>query len=94
MECNCKKTVRKDADKKRLNNRLSIIEGQVRGIKEMINNDRYCDDILIQMSAIKASLDSISKDILKSHITNCVVRDLKNGDTKIIDELITTIGRL
>lgn len=74
--------------------RLNRIEGQVRGIKGMIEKDTYCDDVLNQMAAAQAALNSVSKILLESHIRGCVVRKIKNGDDEVIDELIHTIGKL
>lgn len=91
-EC-CKKKERTKDEKEHLLKRLNIIEGQVRGVQKMIENDRYCNDILIQIAAINKSLKSVSNELLKSHITDCVVRDLKHDNLEIIDELIETINR-
>lgn len=74
--------------------RLSRIEGQVRGIKGMVEKDSYCDDVLNQVAAAQAALNSVAKILLESHIRGCVVRKIKNGDEEVIDELIHTIGKL
>lgn len=74
--------------------RLSRLEGQVRGVKQMIENDRKCDDILIQVSAIINSLKSLGNNILKEHIATKVADNLKNGKLEAIDEVITLFGRI
>jgi len=74
--------------------RLSRLEGQVRGIKQMIENDRSCDDILIQISAIINSLKSLGNNILKDHVATNVVEDLKNGKLETLDEMITLFNRI
>lgn len=89
-----KKTVRHDEDKKRLTTRLSKIEGQIRGIKNMVDSDAYCTDILTQVSAVRSALESLSMEILKNHINGCVKRDLKDGKDEVIDELIWTLQKL
>lgn len=98
MTNNCKNCTRlkhrTEEEKKELIKRLSRIEGQVRGIKQMINDDRYCDDILIQLSAITKSLKSLGNVMLKSHLSTCVVQDLKNDNLEVIDDVIDLFGRL
>lgn len=89
-----KKTIRPDEDKKRLITRLSKIEGQIRGIKNMVDSDAYCTDILTQVSAARSALESLSMEILKNHINGCVKRDLKEGKDEVIDELIWTLQKL
>lgn len=94
--CNvCLKSTHRDNEfKKKLNKRLKTIEGQIRGIENMIKEDKYCNDILIQLLAINKSIKSVSNEILKNHLSTCVVRDIKNNDPKIIDEVMELIGRL
>ena len=85
----------RDAElKKALITRLNRIEGQVRGLRAMIERDTYCDDVLGQIAAARAALDSAGKLLLESHIRSCVVRDVREGKEKAVDELIGTIGRL
>ncbi|MHC1694875.1 MAG: metal-sensitive transcriptional regulator [Eubacteriales bacterium] len=74
--------------------RLNRIEGQIRGIKGMLEKDAYCDDILNQIAAARAALDSVSKLLLESHIKTCVTEKLRNGDEDIINELMSTINKL
>lgn len=94
--CHCseKHTVRSDEQKKSMLNRLKRIEGQIRGIQSMIESDAYCNDILIQSSAVVAAMNAFNREMLKSHIEGCVVRDIRNGDDKVIDELVSTIQKL
>ena len=89
-----KKTVREETEKKNLERRLKVIEGQVRGIINMLEEDRYCDDILIQIAAINKSLSSVGKEILKSHLQTCVVKEIKNDNLEIIDEVMDLFGRM
>ncbi len=94
-ECKCCKTKhRADGEMKKLINRLSRIEGQVRGVRTMVENDAYCTDILIQVSAITAALNSFNKELLAEHIRTCVSDDIKNGKDETIDELVTTLQKL
>lgn len=74
--------------------RLNRIEGQVRGIKNMVEGDRYCVDILTQVSAIQAALNSFNKLLLSNHIKSCVVRDIQAGNTDVVDELCDTIQKM
>lgn len=74
--------------------RLNRVEGQVRGIKGMIEKDSYCDDVLHQISAAQAALKSISKLILQSHMKGCLVDRIQSGDHEVIDELLNTIGKM
>lgn len=91
----CCKTKKRDEEEYRLLiNRLSRIEGQVRGVKAMVENDAYCVDILTQVSAIESALSSFSKELLSSHIKSCVVNDIKNDRLDTVDELVATVRRL
>lgn len=85
---------RSEKEYKDLQNRLSRIEGQVRGVKKMLENDAYCPDILIQVSAINAALNSFNKVLLANHIRTCVVDNIRKDNTEIIDELVTTLQKL
>lgn len=94
-ECCCPKTTeRSDEEKKKLLNRLSRIEGQVRGIKGMVEKDAYCADILVQSAAVNAAINSFNKDLLARHINSCVVRNIRNGDEGVVEELVNTILKL
>lgn len=88
-KCCNKKTHRGEEEKKRISNRINRIEGQLKGIKKMIREDAYCNDVLVQLSAIENSVKSLSNYVLENHLYNCVTRDLEKGDTEIIDELIS-----
>ena len=95
--CHCeenKKTERTEEQKKALINRLNRIEGQIRGIRKMIENDAYCNDVLIQSAAANSALNSFSKQLLSAHIHSCVARDIREGKDEVIDELIETMGKL
>ena len=92
--CNHKSKKRSEKEYKDLINRLSRIEGQVRGVKGMIEKDAYCPDILIQVSAITAALNSFNKVLLGNHIKSCVIENVKNGNDDIIDELVTVLQKL
>ena len=94
-DCCCKrKTVRDDKQKSKLINRLKRLEGQIRGIQNMVENDSYCNDILIQCSAANSALNSFSKEVLSAHIHSCVTNDIKEGKDEVVDELLTTIQKL
>lgn len=75
-------------------NRLTRIEGQVRGIRRMVDEDAYCPDILIQVSAIQAALNSFNKVLLANHIRTCVAEDIRAGKNEVIDELVRTMMKL
>ena len=92
-ECCKKKTKRGSDEKKLIINRLNRISGQINGITKMVENDAYCNDILIQLSAVKNSVKSLSSHILENHLYTCVSRDLENGDLDTIDELISLFKR-
>ncbi len=95
MECCCEKhTVRTEEEKKRLLNRLKRIEGQVRGLQAMIEKDAYCNDILTQSAAVGAAVNSFNREVLSGHIHGCVVRDIRAGDEKVVDELLITLQKL
>lgn len=96
VECCCcgKTKQRNDDEKKSLLNRLNRIEGQVNGIKRMIENNAYCPDVMIQISAVRAALNSFNKEILSEHIKTCVADHVKNGDDSVIDELVHTLEKL
>ena len=91
---NCRKTARAAAQKKSLMNRLRRIEGQIRGIEAMLENDAYCNDILQQSAAASAAINAFNRELLGNHIRGCVVRDLHEGRDEIVDELIATVQKL
>lgn len=93
--CNTGKTKHRDtAEYKALITRLNKIEGQVRGIKNMVESDRYCVDILTQVSAVQSALNSFNKILLSQHIKTCVVVDIKSGNDEVVDELLNTIQKI
>lgn len=92
-DCCRKKTYRGEKDKKNINNRINRIEGQLQGIKKMINEDVYCNDVLIQLSAIENSVKSLSNLILENHLYSCVTKDLENGKLETLDEVISLFKR-
>lgn len=93
-ECCHKTKKRSEKEYKDLVNRLSRIEGQVRGIKKMVEQDVYCTEILIQVSAVNAALNSFNKALLAEHIRTCVAEDIRNGKDETIDELVATLQKL
>ena len=93
--CCCERmTERSQEEVKKLVNRLSRIEGQIRGIKGMIEKDAYCIDILSQSAAVSAAINSFNKELLGSHIRSCVVQDIRDGKDETIDELVGMIQKL
>lgn len=93
--CEChKKKHREEKEYRDLINRLSRIEGQVRGVKGMVENESYCVDILTQVSAIQSALNSFNKKLLENHIKTCVVDDIRAGKDEVVDELLNTLQRL
>ena len=89
-----RKTERSEEQKKKLLNRLSRLEGQVRGVRKMIENDAYCNDVLIQTAAIGAAVDAFSREVLRAHLHSCVIRDIREGRDEVADELMETLERL
>lgn len=93
--CQCHKArKRTDEELRKLSNRLSRIEGQVRGLREMLQRDAYCPDILIQVSAVNAALNSFSRELLSEHIHTCVADGIRQGDDQVVDELVSTLQKL
>lgn len=93
-ECCCKHTERGEEERKKLINRLSRIEGQIRGIRAMVERDAYCPDILVQSAAVNAAINSFNKDLIASHIRSCVTRDIREGNDEVISELVETLQKL
>ncbi|MCI5569209.1 MAG: metal-sensing transcriptional repressor [Candidatus Alectryocaccobium sp.] len=89
-----RKKERSEEEHKALLNRLSRIEGQIRGIHKMVENDAYCTDILMQVSAVTNALNSFSKVLLSNHIKTCVTNDIKEGKEETVDELVNVLARL
>ena len=93
-KCNCKKIKKRtEEEKKKLESRINRISGQLNGIKKMIDEDRYCDDILIQLSAIDKSIKSLANTILDDHIQSCVIDNVQKGNTEVLDEIVDLFRR-
>lgn len=91
---NIKHTYRNETEKHNLNKRLSIIEGQVRGIKQMVDDDRYCGDILIQLLAVNKALQSLENMILESHLERCITNQIKEGNTEVTKEIMELFKKI
>lgn len=92
--CTGKRKEREDKEYKDLMNRLKRIEGQVRGVENMLENSAYCTDILVQVSAINSALNSFNKVLLANHMKTCVADNIRNGNDEVIDELMDTLRRM
>ena len=92
--CCCRTTARPEEEKKKLIHRLNRIEGQIRGIRGMLERDAYCPDILTQCAAVNAAVNAFNRDLIASHIRGCVVRDMHEGREEVIDELVATVQKL
>ena len=92
--CHDKKVHHPDKKKQQLSSRLNRIEGQVRGINKMIQDDVYCDDILHQILSVEAALTGVKKMLLEAHMKSCIIEQIEKGDSAVIDELMTTIGKM
>jgi len=94
-ECCCHKTKERSPEEyKHLINRLSRIEGQIRGIRGMVEKSAYCIDILVQCAAVSAALNAFNKELLENHIRTCVSNDIKAGRNETVDELVATLRKL
>ncbi len=85
---------REEDELRGLTNRLSRIEGQVRGVKNMLEAEAYCTDILTQVAAIQAALNAFNKELLARHIRSCVVKDIRDGKLEVVDDLVCTLQKL
>lgn len=95
QQCPCSKTKeRTPKEQQDLMNRLNRIEGQVRGIRRMVERNAYCTDILTQVAAATSALNSFNRELLASHIRTCVADDIRDGKDEVIDELVQTLQRL
>lgn len=90
----CRTKERSEERYRSLLNRLKRIEGQVRGIRGMVENNAYCIDILTQATAVSSALSAFEKELLADHIRTCVAEDIKNGSDEAVDELVVTLGRI
>ena len=93
-ECCHKTKHRSEEEYKALINRLNRIEGQIRGIRKMVESDCYCTDILTQVSAAQAALNAFNRELLANHIRSCVAEDIRSGKDETIDELVSTLQKL
>lgn len=89
-----RKVLRSEQEKKDLLVRLKRVEGQIRGIEKMVENDMYCPDILVQVSAVQSALNSFNKVLLACHIKGCVADDIRDGKDEAVDELVTLLQKL
>ncbi len=95
QSCSCGKTTKRMPEEyKSLLNRLSRMEGQIRGIRNMVENDAYCADILMQCAAVNAAMNAFNRELLANHIRSCVARDIREGKDETIDELVATLQKL
>lgn len=94
MDSSHKTKERSPSELKKLLNRLNRIEGQVRGVKKMLENNAYCTDILTQSAAIGAAVDAFNRELLESHIKSCVADGLRRGDDEVIGELLQIMRKL
>ncbi|MBD5444483.1 MAG: metal-sensing transcriptional repressor [Lachnospiraceae bacterium] len=92
--CSDKTKERTEKEYKDLMNRLKRIEGQVRGIQGMLENNAYCTDILIQVSAVNAALNSFNKALLSNHLHTCVAENVRAGNDEVLDELVVLFQKL
>ena len=91
--CNHKKKVRSDEEKKAIVSRLNRIAGQINGIQKMVEEDRYCDDVLTQLAAVDKAVKSLAGLILSAHMHTCLVEQVQAGDTQIVDEVVELFKR-
>lgn len=89
-----KSTHRTSEEKKKLIKRLNIIEGQIKGISQMITEDRYCDDVLIQIAAVNKALQSLGNQVLDSHLKNCIAHEIQLGNLDIIEDVMQLIKKI
>lgn len=92
--CGCRHKQRTEEEYKHLITRLNRIEGQIRGIRGMVEAGAYCPDILVQAAAVNAAINAFNKELLASHIRTCVAQDIRDGKDQVIDELVTTLQKL
>lgn len=94
-ECCCeRKKHREPAELNALQNRLRRIEGQVRGLQKMLDEDAYCTDVLTQVTAVQAALNAFNRSLLSSHIRSCVVNDIRAGNDEAVNDLVQTMAKL
>ena len=93
-DCCTRKKERSEEEKKLLENRLNRIEGQIKGIRNMLQNDTYCPEILVQVSAVNAALNAFNRELLSEHLHSCVVTDIQNGNAEAVDEFTVLLKKL
>ena len=93
-EATDRRTERSEEAKKKLIHRLNRIEGQIRGIRQMIENDAYCNDVLTQSAAAGAALNAFNRELIAAHLRGCVAKDLREGDESVIEELLGTLQKM
>ena len=93
-QCSDRKKYRTDEEQKKLINRLKLAEGQIRGIQRMVEENAYCPDILVQVSAVTSALNSFNKELLACHIRSCVSEDIREGKEESIDEFVKLMQKL
>lgn len=95
VTCNCcRQTHRSEDEIKSLTNRCNRIEGQIRGIKGMLEKDAYCDDVLNQIAAVQSALNGLSRVLLERHMKTCLIERIQSGENEVIDELMATVQKL
>lgn len=92
--CSARTKKRTEEEQKALIHRLNRIEGQIRGIRGMIEKDAYCTDILTQSAAVTAAVNAFNRELLASHVRSCVAQDIREGKDEVIDELLDTLRKL
>ena len=92
--CGTRKKMRTEEEQRALLSRLKRAEGQIRGIERMVENDAYCPDILIQVSAVTSALNSFNKELLASHVKSCVAEDIREGKEEAVDEMVKLLRKL
>ena len=94
LKTNQKITKRNEEEKQKLIRRLNIIAGQVNGLQQMVTDDRYCADILMQISSTTNALKSLGNEILKNHMKSCMVEDIQKGNFEVIEEILDLVNKL
>ncbi len=94
LKTNQKITKRNEEEKQKLIRRLNIIAGQVNGLQQMVTDDRYCADILMQISSTTNALKSLGNEILKNHMKSCMVEDIQKGNLEVIEEILDLVNKL
>lgn len=92
--CAQRRKERSPEERRKLINRLRRIEGQVRGLQGMVENDAYCPDILVQAAAVSAAVNAFNRELLASHLRSCVAEDIRQGRDEVMDELLDTLQKL